>query len=532
MKKIFSIILCVLITIVLLPICLGFNKKNYPHEYYNVYLDSNFLGTIASEEELFDYIDANAEKLINQKNIIKTYCSNELSLKEVLKNNNLEMYDDEKKYYKNNSSDCIDITLTDGTTIEKIYKPEGLKIEKIMTYDTNLIDVKTVYSKIVELKSFTVKGYEFTIKSEDKSNIIYVLDKQVFEDAVNNFISIYVGEKDYELYLSGNQEKIDTVGSIIENIYIDEDISVKEKQISVDKKIYTSVDELTDFLIFGNNNEIKKYKVKKGEMLSDVAYANEISNEEFLISNPKYKNANSLITAGTVVTIKPTSPQLSVVIEKNEIEDKEVKHKVIYQYDSEKYVGYKKTLQNGDDGLQRINQKIKIVNGNIVYVAPNGKETLKNSIDEIIVIGEKKLPNVGDLDNWAWPSDSGWKISSDYGYRIHPITKVRSIHNGIDIAGTGYNSPVYAANNGTVIIKKYADDFGYYIVIDHNNGYYTLYAHLNKYVNNINIGDTVIRGQQIGYVGSTGQSTGPHIHFEVWKNCRFCRISPWNIYSR
>ena len=155
---------------------------------------------------------------------------------------------------------------------------------------------------------------------------------------------------------------------------------------------------------------------------------------------------------------------------------------------------------------------------------------MKTAVDKIVVKCDKIKPNVGDLYNWAWPSGSEGGSVSGYEWRIHPITGERHFHNGLDIAGMGYNAPIYSANNGTVIMLKTTWDFGNYIVIDHNNGYYTLYAHMNKFYPGLEIGDTVLRGQQIGYVGSTGQSTGPHIHFEVWKECYFCRINPWSLY--
>ena len=205
-------------------------------------------------------------------------------------------------------------------------------------------------------------------------------------------------------------------------------------------------------------------------------------------------------------------------------------YKTVYQYDDTEYVGYEEVVQEGEAGLERVSQKQKIVNGNIEFVQPIGKETLKQTVDEIVIKGEKYVPNVGDLNNWAWPSESGWTITDNYAWRIHPITGQRSFHSAIDIAGTGYNSPVYAANNGTIIVKESHYSYGNYIVIDHNNGYYTLYAHMNKFMDSVNVGDTVARGQQIGYVGSTGYSTGPHIHFELWKNCKYCQINPWSIY--
>ncbi len=534
MKKIGSIIISLLLGAFLFFFCLGYSKNNYPNELYNVYLDGEYLGTIDSKEKLQNYINENAQHLINIKDITKTYCENEKTLDEIIKDENLQELMDNSKdinYYESDNKKCMDIIIEDGETIEKVYSPNGLNIEKVLTYNGELTDIQDIYSKIIDLKSFTVKGYQFTINKDDKTEYIYVTDKKIFEDAVNSLISIYVGKDDYKAYLEDNQLKIETVGSLIENVYIEENITVKEIQISIDNKIYTNSDELTQFLLYGDNPVTKTYVVKENEMIEDIAFNNKISNQEFLISNPKYRDENSLISVGTEVLIKETNPQLSVVVEKYVVEDKISEFKTIYQYDENELLNFEKKIQDGENGLERISQKQKIVNGDIAFVEPVGKEILKSTVDEIIIKGEKQIPNVGDLNNWEWPSESGWVISTNYAWRIQPITGEREFHAALDIAGTGYNSPVYAANNGTVIIKEYRYDYGNYIVVDHNNGYYTLYAHMNKFMDGVNIGTTVARGQQIGYVGTTGYSTGPHIHFEVWKDCRYCRINPWSIFE-
>jgi len=537
MKKYIPIIICILIAIVLCPICLNYNKKNYPNEYYNVYLDDELLGTIKSEEALLSYIDENTEKVINISNITKTYCSDERSLEQVIEENNVKdlITNENSKYYNNNEKQCIDINIQEGTEIEKIYTPLGLEIEKILTYKTELQSVEDIYSKIAEKKSFTIKGYQFTIHKEDKESYIYVTDKEIFEQAVNSFIEVYVGTDNYQDYLNNSQLEIKTTGSVLENIYIQEEITVKEKQIPIDNKIYTDSKELAQFLVFGNNPVTKTYTVKPGEMIADVARNNEISSQEFLISNPKYKSVNSLIAVGTEVNIKQTNPQMSVVVEKYIVEDQTTNYQTIYEYDETQYVGYEKTTQEGESGLERIKQRQQIINGLLVYAEPKGKETLKQTVDKIVVKGDKIKPNVGDLNNWAWPSGTGWTMNSVSGYdwRIHPVTGIRTFHEGLDIAGLGYNAPIYSANNGTVMTIVYESSgsaYGNYIVINHNNGYYTLYAHMNRFVPGMKVGDTVLRGQQVGYVGSTGLSTGPHIHYEVWKNCQHCHINPWSLY--
>lgn len=104
-------------------------------------------------------------------------------------------------------------------------------------------------------------------------------------------------------------------------------------------------------------------------------------------------------------------------------------------------------------------------------------------------------------------------ISSYFGYRIHPIYKTRRMHTGVDIGGAMGES-IFACNDGTVIVSGYnAGGYGNYIMIDHGGGVVTLYAHNS--VNNVSVGQKVVRGQVIGKVGSTGASTGPHLHFEV-----------------
>lgn len=110
----------------------------------------------------------------------------------------------------------------------------------------------------------------------------------------------------------------------------------------------------------------------------------------------------------------------------------------------------------------------------------------------------------------AWPVAG--KIISGFGYRIHPIFGYRRFHSGVDLAAP-YGTPVKAADGGQVIQTAYVGGYGYAIIIYHGGGYATWYAHLSGF--NVSTGQFVQRGQVIGFVGSTGWTTGPHLHFEV-----------------
>lgn len=106
-------------------------------------------------------------------------------------------------------------------------------------------------------------------------------------------------------------------------------------------------------------------------------------------------------------------------------------------------------------------------------------------------------------------------VTSSYGYRVHPITGNYSFHNGVDLA-VGQGTPIYASRSGYVTTATYNYAYGYYVTINHMDGFSSLYAHMTHYI--VGNGDYVSQGQTIGYVGSTGYSTGPHLHFTIYYN--------------
>ncbi|MBQ7557687.1 MAG: peptidoglycan DD-metalloendopeptidase family protein [Lachnospiraceae bacterium] len=124
---------------------------------------------------------------------------------------------------------------------------------------------------------------------------------------------------------------------------------------------------------------------------------------------------------------------------------------------------------------------------------------------------------------FAWPAPSYTRISDDYGNRIHPTLGVKMFHNGVDIASPS-GSPILAAYDGDVVAAGYSSTMGNYIMIDHGSGLYTIYMHASALYTST--GASVSKGQKIAAVGSTGRSTGPHLHFGVRSNGNY--VSPWN----
>ena len=128
--------------------------------------------------------------------------------------------------------------------------------------------------------------------------------------------------------------------------------------------------------------------------------------------------------------------------------------------------------------------------------------------------GQTPPPSVTAGITWYMPCNY-IVLSSPYGYRIHPVWGGSSFHDGVDLAGPS-GTPIMATRSGTVTIAKYSPTAGYYVSINHGDGFSSVYMHMTHYV--VSAGQTVSAGQVIGYMGSTGTSTGPHLHFGISYN--------------
>ncbi len=203
------------------------------------------------------------------------------------------------------------------------------------------------------------------------------------------------------------------------------------------------------------------------------------------------------------------------------VEDIVNKYKTEYIDDKDSYVGTESVKQEGSDGLTRVTEKVLYKNGEINNLVIASSTEITQTVNKIVSRGIKgyysggyEYFGSGGNENWSWPTLSPFVITSRFKYRWG------THHDGIDISGTGHGSPIYAVNDGVVIVNKYAHDFGYYTGGDHQNGYLTLYAHFAQ-MGRHSVGTNVKREQVIGYMGNTGRSTGTHLHFSVIKDTEF-----------
>lgn len=188
--------------------------------------------------------------------------------------------------------------------------------------------------------------------------------------------------------------------------------------------------------------------------------------------------------------------------------------------DATKYSGYRSVIQPGVDGTERVTTTVTYVN-DVEVSTDQSYDTIREPVDEIVVVGTKTSVNgvyIGSVSTagFLWPAPSCHYVSSPYGWRSS------GWHNGIDlcIAGGGaYGTPVIASRSGIVeVVQRSNSGYGNMVLINHGDGYKTRYGHMITGSITVSVGEYVEGGQTIGQVGSTGNSTGPHLHFEVIYN--------------
>ena len=486
MKSKWSFSLISLVVVLSLAILLfGFSDrlKANPIDSYVVYLDGQKIGAIKSEEEFDDYINEKEQSIRN-------------------------VYE-----------------------VDTIYPPKGVEIRKETTYNDDVSTDEEIYNKITESKNFSIKGVKVTIDNEDEEAediVINVLSKEIFDEALENTIKAFVDSEQYQSFLNGAQAEIEDTGRIIENIDIKEKVTYRTDLINVDEKIFTDVDELSKYLLYGTLEKQATYTVKEGDTIEEVAANNKLNVAEFLIANPQFNSENNLLYESQEVVVGLIDPIISVVVEYHSVEEEERPYEVEIKYDETQLKGYEKVERQGENGLYSVTRKYQYVNGQLEDTVTVSSTELKPAVNEVLVKGDKYVPEVADLSYWAWPTNRPYVITTDYEYRWG------SFHSAIDIAGTGYGSDIYAANNGVVYEAKGGCSPGYsgcnggrgnYIIINHNaGGYYSQYMHLASI--DVSVGQTVARGQHIAKMGNTGYVVpspssyspyaGTHLDFSIY----------------
>lgn len=262
-------------------------------------------------------------------------------------------------------------------------------------------------------------------------------------------------------------------------------------------------------------NEInieKKYAPKA--MLTDVhsgtLYLNSLIPHQADMSNDVSIAPRTVMLAASSNTefTQKELPKLEVVTVDQVLTTEAIPYETERVEDPDRYVNTKSVvIQDGVDGEKSIGIEVTKLNGSVVSEVPVDETITKEPVNKVIEVGTKPLPKGIGTGSFRIPV-SGYNISSKYGYRHG------SFHTGIDLA-VRYGTTVKASDEGVVTFSGWKGSYGYLVIVDHQNGYETYYAHNSKLL--VKRGEIVEKGETLAKAGSTGNSTGPHCHFEIRK---------------
>lgn len=354
---------------------------------------------------------------------------------------------------------------------------------------------------------FAIEVYAITFSGTDT---IFVKQLQDFYDAQQSYLLNYV-DADTLNRINNKQELLakDSYGDYITGFKIDTKIEIAKDYVSEDKILKTKED-IIRYLSFGKLKNFNYYTTEKYDTVEGVASKTGIeTNNLIAINSDILKSANQLLAENIKLNVTKINSPLNVVVTKRKLQ-KEVIYPsdTEYIYDESMIEGTRVLVQEAKNGYKNVQYEDEYING----ILSKGKEIssliIENPVHEIVKVGTFVIPNIGS-GQFRWPVENP-RVTCGWGcYWGHTGTDIQPIYN--------VNGPIYASDRGTVVENSYTSINGYYVVIDHNNGYQTYYGHMIA-PGSVSVGQTVYAGQVIGYVGQTGYATGPHVHFEIRKN--------------
>ncbi|MGE6612140.1 peptidoglycan DD-metalloendopeptidase family protein [Peribacillus sp. NPDC076916] len=425
-------------------------------------------------------------------------------------------------------------SVTDETEIEKIVadKVEAAQEDyPDFTFDkeTQLMFVpEEVFDEEVKEEQ-AVKGIQdqLNVKAEayeidiDNQAVAYVASKEDAEAVMEKITLLYVNEEEYAEYESGKKESekdagpLKEPGSRILDIEFSLPVTFKETMVYPDK--IKSVDETLSMIEEGKEGTMI-YEAKEDEDLETIATRHDMDLDQLLELNPG-QDENKGVKEGERLYVTQRIPFVNVRVEREIYKEERIPFEKKVKEDDELPKGELITEQKGNEGILAFTYNVSETNGKKISETIAKKEVTEKAKTEITRKGTKVIPSQGS-GTYSWPADGGY-ISSKQGQRWGKL------HKGIDIARPTTRM-ITAADHGIIETAGNSGGYGNKITINHNNGYKTVYAHLDSI--DVQAGQKIEKGMKIGMMGSTGNSTGVHLHFEIYKNGSL--VNPLNYISQ
>lgn len=376
-----------------------------------------------------------------------------------------------------------ELSLEYGSNI--VINPEtDITFKPVISYGKDIDDADTVLKRFTYMGDIQAQAYSIVVDGE---RIVTVESEKIANDVLEAIKKIYTDDSDtkYEYIGFAEDVKIEPYNTTLAN--------VSSKSAAL-KKIKS-----------GGQQEVT-YTVKSGDTLYGICEELGVTLSELKKMNPKIKETMTLHVGDKFVT-QQEIPLITVETVEVSVFAEAIEYDTITKKSGSYYEGESVVTQAGKNGKARVTARLTKQNGKTVAREDLSVETIKEPVNKVVVKGTKPVPPKKGTGTFRKPVNTG--VYAGYGMRWGRM------HYGLDYAApTG--TPIYAADGGTVTFAGWSGAYGYTITIDHGANKKTLYAHCSRLF--VSAGTKVYKGQHIAAVGSTGRSTGPHCHFEIFIN--------------
>ncbi len=371
-----------------------------------------------------------------------------------------------------------------------IHYTDNIEYLPVRAKTEELSDDKAIASLCEEL-NFVAVGYKMFINGEEVATL------QTKEE----------GEQVIQEIVAGYQPEVSSGTLEITDVKVSEKIEYVQMEVGIHD--FTDFETFKGYLMHGEEVQ-KTYTVKKNDTLSQIAERFSLTTDELREANPKHQPSNSYLQIGEVLNLNVVEKPVHIVATGKLVKEESIPFTTAYTNDATLWRGQYKTITSGEYGSKEVEYEIIFENGQEMERLEVAEVVISDPTTKVVASGTKYvMASRGDGGSGAvaWPMRG--RITSPYGWRSS------GFHYGLDIGGkTG--DPIYAAESGVVTFAAWSGSYGRLVKIDHGDGLETRYAHLSGY--KVSYAEQVSRGDLIGLVGSSGNSTGPHLHFEVRVN--------------
>lgn len=508
-------ILAVVIAAFLMP-----NVRFYHSVGNNIYtlmINGQPMGTVDSPEDAESIMNEARRKVAAQKNdLVLIDAESRLEGQEILRGKTdprEQVLDNVVKAY----SDSIKATMKRSYTV---------KIDKYMVNVSSMEEVSTLLEASLNRYETTGKFSVELVPDSSRELPVYVpvIVKNVEQEEETDEVitpDYYLGQ--YGVF-GAFEDVLENIEVQIEPDFDDFDYGITDMKFANNVEIveaYLPSNEITPLdvaidEVTKDKEQKTVYEVVSGDTLSGISGKVGISMDEIIALNETLEDSRTTLHIGDELIITVPKPELSVEFDSLYYYEGTYEADVIYIYNDDWYTTKEVVLQDPSSGYHKAVEKTSYLNGDIKSTEVIKEEVIVEAVPKIVEKGTKIPPT------YVWPCSS-WRITSYFGYRTSTMRGMTSNHQAVDIAmPTG--SSVWASCGGTITHAGWMSSYGYCIFIKHPDGRETRYAHLSRVL--VSKGQSVSQGQKIGLSGSTGVSTGPHLHFEMRMNGR--AVNPLN----